>query len=300
MKRSISSQKYSLLILMILLSSSKFIQAQETDLPRQRDEVAGFELYLIDSYVRSNDPSKLVLSWMTNTKCKSEVKIDEFGTFPVSDTLTDIHSIVIDISDFKKSDTEASFRVVSILDDSTEIESEDFTFIIPTKEEQTIEKKFDYSYYFYTCCVGGSLWLVPSPGLVFADNELKYSISKEIPLVSFGSASAYKEYPYGFISTGYTHNLKGQVQNLFRFGYKQIFEIKSIFHYLSLGMNGFTNFKGVNGISPEVSVSILRILSTFDLYLLYRFDSSLSKVEYSAHNIQIGLFTSSFSLNLNF
>lgn len=260
-----------------------------------------FELYLIDNYLRSNEPSKLVISWMTNVEAKSKVNIPSLGTFTASDTLTDKIFLVIDVSKLLDTPGDYDFSILSELEDGTEIQSEKFIFTVPNQEIQPLDtKRSEFSYYFYTCCVGGSLWLVPSLGLSMNDKTSKFTISKEMPLLSFGSSSAFKNYPYSYVFTGYTHTLKGDAQNIFRYGYRQLFELKKIINYLSIGLSGFTNFKGANGISPEVSFSFLRILSTFDLYFLYRFDKELKNGNYSSHQIQLGLYTSSFSLNVNF
>lgn len=280
------------LILPGIINQNNLIFAQEEE---------EFELYLIDNYLRSNEPSKLVISWMTNIKAKSKVKILSLGTFTASDTLTDKIFFVIDVSNLLEKPGDYDFYILSELEDGTEIQSEKFIFTVPNQEIQPLDtKRSEFSYYFYTCCVGGSLWLVPSLGLSMNDKTSKFTISKEIPLLSFGSNSAFKNYPYSYLFAGYTHTLKGDVQNIFRYGYRQMFELKNIINYLSIGISGFTNFKGTNGISPEVSFSFLRILATFDLYFLYRFDRELKNGNYSSHQIQLGLFTSSFSLNINF
>lgn len=290
--------KRFLLIFILVFFQAGYMLQNNLIFAQEEEE---FELYLIDNYLRSNEPSKLVLSWMTNIEAKSKVNIPSLGTFTASDTITDKIFFVADVTKLLAYPGDYDFYILSELDDGTEIQSEKFIFTIPNQEIQPLEtKQSEFSYYFYTCCVGGSLWLVPSLGLSINNKTSKFTITKEIPLLSFGSKSAFKNYPYFYLFAGYTHTIKGDVQNIFRYGYRQMFEMKKIINYLSIGLSGFTNFKGANGISPEVSFSFLRILSTFDLYLLYRFDKELKNGNYSSHQIQLGLYTSSFSLNVNF
>jgi hypothetical protein len=288
--------KQGLLILITILIHN-FISNHNNLIFAQKEE---FELYLIDNYVRTNEPSKLVLSWMTNLKAKSQVNISSLGTFTASDTLTDKIFLVLDVSKLLDKPGDYDFYILSELEDNTQIQSEKFILTIPYQEIQLLAaKQSEFSSYFYTCCLGGSFWLLPSFGVQFSNSAKNFTISKEIPLISFGSKSVFKNYPYSYIFAGYTYTLKGEVQNIFRYGYRQLFELQAFLNYFSIGLSGFTNFRSVNGISPEFSFSFLKVLSTFDLYLLYRYDNELLHGKYKSHHIHLGLFTSSFSLNIN-
>ncbi|MBM4176286.1 MAG: hypothetical protein FJ213_08965 [Ignavibacteria bacterium] len=290
LKKKLNKNCITLILLTILISSGFAIAQDEEE----------FELYLIDNYVRSNDPSKLVLSWMTNIEALTKVEIPSLGVFAASDTLTDKVFLVIDVSKILNKPGDYDFYFISILLDGREVRSEKFVFTIPQQEVPPIEtSRSEISYYFYTCCIGGSFWLMPSVGISYTEGNANFSLNKDIPLLSLSSKSVFKNYPYSFFYVGYNHILKGPVQNLFRYGYRQLFEMKDLLNYISIGLSGFTNFTGVNGISPEISFSFLKILSTFDLYLLYRFDKELINGNYKSHQIQLGLFTSSFSLNIN-
>ncbi len=291
MQKKNLNKHYFILILFSILISNGFAIAQENE---------EFELYLIDNYVRSNEPSKLVLSWMTNIEAITKVEIPSLGIFAASDTLTDKVFLVIDVSKILDKPGDYEFSLLSQLRDGREFKSEKFVFTIPQQDITPIKTTHSqFSYYFYTCCVGGSFWLLPSVGISYIEGKANFSLNKDIPLLNLSSKSVFKNYPYSFFYAGYNHTIKGVVQNIFRYGYRQLFEMKDIFNYISIGFSGFTNFRGVNGISPEFSVSFLKILSTFDLYFLYRFDKELINGNYNSHQIQLGLFTSSFSLNIN-
>ncbi|MCX8011196.1 MAG: hypothetical protein N3A61_08590 [Ignavibacteria bacterium] len=286
MKKVYSYQLLSLIFFAIAFSNLLFAQEEE------------FELFLIDNYLKDDNQNVLVLSWNTNIECRSTVIIKEFGKFKASDTLTKIHSTEIDVSKYPRRGEEVEFWIVSTFEDGLIDTSETFTFYLPPIEDVKIESDRT-SFLINTCCIGGSLWLIPSPGISIIDGDLKFSISKEFPLISFGSESAYKNYPYGYLSVEFTHNLKSDVKNLFRYGYKHIFEINDFVNFVSVGLSGFSNFKGLNGISPEMTISIFKVLSSFDFYLRYRYDNQINS-GYKSQNILIGLFTSSFSLHLNF
>lgn len=277
---------FSLILLTFVISNLLFAQEEE------------FELFLIDNYLKDDNQNVLVLSWNTNIECKSAVIIKEFGKFNASDTLTKNHFIEIDVSKYPRKGDEVEFWIVSTFKDGSTDTSEAFTFYLPPVEEVKIESD-KTSFLINTCCIGGSLWLIPSPGISIIDGNLKFSISKEFLLISFGSESAYKNYPYGYLSVEFTHNLNSDVKNLFRYGYKHIFEINDFVNFIGVGFSGFSNFKGLNGISPEVTVSLFKVLSSFDFYVRYRYDNQL-KNGYKSHNIFVGLFTSSFSLHINF
>lgn len=261
------------------------------------------EVYLIDNYVKNEQGKILILSWMTSIPVKSKAIIEEIGTFVVCDTLTDFHHTKIDLSNYRITKEEIGFKVISELEDGTVIESDEYTFRFPI-EEIAIEdsgKKMPVSssYYIYNLALGVTLWLLPSPALAFENNQTKFALLKELPIISIGSASAYKTFPYCYLYAGYLHIFDGQVKNSFRSGIKYLYELNSIKHFVSVGIGGFSNFKGDNGISGEIGFSFLKILGTFEMFASYSYNY-IPSAKHNFHLLSIGLFTSSFSINLNY
>jgi hypothetical protein len=138
--------------------------------------------------------------------------------------------------------------------------------------------------------------MVPAPVYVKAKDKDYFSLTKEIPM--FFIRSRGYQYPTGYFSAEYSHIFNAQVKNYFRLGYKHIIEIPWI-EYISPGFNGFTNFKGFNGISPEVSLGLFRIANTFTFYTRYRFNAKPSEAGSEFHEFNIGLYSGFFAFYLN-
>jgi hypothetical protein len=143
------------------------------------------------------------------------------------------------------------------------------------------------------CLFGGTVFLVPSPGVVFTEDQSYFSLTKEIPLIAFRSGSF--TYPMGYFSVEYSHVFNAPVSNYFRVGYKHIFEVPYI-EYISPGINGFTNFNGFNGVSPEVSFGLVRLFNTFTVYSRYRYNVKPGQSGSGFHEISLGLYSSFFSI----
>ncbi|MBZ0199112.1 MAG: hypothetical protein K8H86_04535, partial [Ignavibacteriaceae bacterium] len=104
------------------------------------------------------------------------------------------------------------------------------------------------------------------------------------------------KYPMGYFSAEYSYIINAPVRNFLRVGYKHIIEIP-VFEYIAPGLNGFTNFKGFNGISPEVSLGLFRAFNAFTVYTRYRFNAMPGQKGSEFHEFSIGLYTNFFSLN---
>lgn len=292
-------KKLSVIIIVFLFLFMNFIHAQEED-SLYENSTEKIEVYLIDNYVKLNGAKELILSWMTNIPVKSKVKINDIGEFICSDSLQEFHTFNLNLSRLNLSKDEYVFKIISEDETGEVFESEEYSFSLPNETivpNQIEEKK--YGFYLYNCLLGGTFWLIPSSAIAIENANLKFALVKDLPLLSFGSSSAYKSYPYGYIYAGYSHIFKGILQNTFRYGYKHLIEIQKHKNFVSLGIGGFSNFKGMNGFSTEVGISLLKILDSFELYGGYSFNIIPEK-SYKLHLFQIGLYTSSFSININF
>jgi hypothetical protein len=246
------------------------------------------EVYLIDSYIPPEMGNIFRLSFLTSVPSKSKVVIDEKYEYPVSDTLNENHDILVDLTDLKFNSKTVPF--VIFVEDSLghKYSSERFEFDIP--EEM---KREDESNFYLFCLFGGIVFLVPTPGYVIDGDDNYLSLTKEIPLIMIRSRSY--NYPFGYFSVEYTYIFDAPVNNLMRVGYKHIFEVSGI-KYISPGINGSTNFKGFNGVSPELSIGLFEIANTFTLYTRYRFNFKPGEPGSKFHEISLGLYSGAFTL----
>src|SRR3990170_3625444 len=83
--------------------------------------------------------------------------------------------------------------------------------------------------------------------------------------------------------------------NFFRTGYKHIIAIPGL-EYVSPGLNYVTNFKGYNGISPEISLGLFKIFNTFTVYSRYRFSAKPGDPGSEFHEISLGLYSGFFAI----
>lgn len=269
-----------LFIIPLIFLFSFFIKAQ--------DESDSVEVYLIDSFVTPEVPHTFVLSFFTSAPAKSKVIIDKTNTYDVSKELTETHKIDIDISklDFK----EKNVPFIIYVEDSSghQYRSDNYEFELP--EEVKVQGG---SNFLLLCLFGAVDFGLPSPVYVKEKTEDYFSLTKEIPLVSI-RGSSYR-YPLGYFSVEYSHIFNAPVKNFLRVGYKHIINIPVI-EYISPGINGFTNFNGFNGISPELSLGLFRFVNTFTVYARYRYNVKPGDAGSEFHEFSIGLYSSFFSL----
>ncbi len=274
--------KMKLLCLMFIIISFSASYAQ--------DEADSIEVYLIDSFVTPEVPHTFMLSFFTSAPAKSKVVIENSYEYDVSKDLTESHKINIDISDLNFKEKNVPF--VILVEDSLghQYSSEKYEFELP--EEPKVEGE---SNFLLLCVFGAAVFGLPSPVYVKEKNDDYFSLTKEIPLVSF-RGGGYR-YPVGYFSAEYSHIFNAPVKNFLRIGYKHIISVPGI-EYISPGINGFTNFDGFNGISPEVSLGLFRIVNTFTVYARYRFNVKPGEKGSEFHEFSIGLYSSFFSLYL--
>jgi len=275
--------KLKLLVLISVIISFSFISYAQ-------DDADSIEVYLIDSFVTPEVPHTFMLSFFTSAPAKSKVVIDNSYVYNVSADLNESHKINIDISDLSFKQKYVPFIIV--VEDSlgNQYTSEKYEFELP--EEPKVEGD---SNFLLLCLFGATVFGLPSPVYVKEKSEDYFSLAKEIPLVSI-RGGGYR-YPTGYFSAEYSHIFNAPVKNFLRIGYKHIIEIPGI-EYVSPGISGFTNFNGFNGISPELSLGLFRIVNTFTLYARYRFNAKPGESGSEFHEFSIGLYSSFFSLYL--
>jgi hypothetical protein len=272
-------------LLLFTVSLSLFFSSSFAQEPEIHDSV---EVYLIDSYIPPEMTNIFRLSFLTSVPSKSKVIIEDKYEYTVSDTLAENHDLLIDLTDLEFNSKTIPFIIY--VEDSLghTYRSEKFEFDIPVEMKRAEESNF-----LLFCLFGGIVFLVPSPAYVIQKEENYFSLTKEIPLVMIRSRSY--DYPLGYFSIEYSHIFDAPVNNLMRLGYKHIFEVPGI-KYISPGINGSTNFKGFNGVSPELSIGLFEIADTFTLYTRYRFNFKPGETGSEFHEISVGLYSGFFTL----
>ncbi|MCK9280999.1 MAG: hypothetical protein M0P71_10280 [Melioribacteraceae bacterium] len=273
------NQMYWLLILILCLPQSIYSQSEEPV----------FELYLIDSFITTEEPYTLIVSFFTSEECKSSIRIGE-KDFLISKEYTEDHKIKIDLSGFELKKETLGYELICGNKDGKFIHQK-YSANVPSNKVFSSESEQSL---LTVCCLGGVIFGIPSPSIFRFEDKTNFGFSKEIPLFSFYSKSF--NYPYGFVSIEYTHILKGKVQNLFRIGYKQIFQIDGI-EYISPGITYNTNFAGYNGIGTEVSAGLFSVSNIFTFYGRYRYNYVPGNSKNNFHEFSIGLYSNFFSIN---
>lgn len=244
------------------------------------------EVYVIDSFIPPDNPTVFNLSFFTSEPAKSKVIFDEKIEFEISRELSEEHRIQIDLTKTKFESQIVSYII--FVEDSLGNTNRSEKFEFELQEEIQLEEE---SNFVLLCLFAGTVFLLPDPVLVLTGDENYFSLTKEIALMTF--RGSYK-YPAGYIAAEYSHIFGARHKNFLRLGYKHLIETHGI-EYISPGLNGFTNFTGFNGISPELSIGWAKIFNTFTVYTRYRFNFKPGGSESNFHEISLGLYSSFFS-----
>lgn len=250
------------------------------------------EVFVIDSYITQEEPYTFILSLFTSEKATCSITIEDKYSFVISDTLAEDHRTEIDISNYQFDSTYVEYFISGSDSNGSKFKSDYFEVTLPSENLLVTQSNTSL---LTVCCLGGVIFGLPSPTVVFGSGESKFSLVKEIPLFSFYSGGY--NYPVGYVSMEYAHIFDSEFKNFVRLGYKHIFEMKPI-QFVSVGVSGFTTFQSFNGFSPEVTVGWFQISNYLTVYTRYRFNFQPSASERNFHEISLGIFSNIFSLNL--
>ncbi len=277
-------KKNAIAFLIMLVNSFIFSQDFSVDY--------SMDIFLIDSYVTPEKPHRLRISFFTSDSLKSKIILDDQYEISVSEKPTTDHSLNQDITGYQFDSTRVNFFIILIDVKGNEFKSEIYDLALPDDNELLKGKG---SSLLTLCCFGGVIFGLPSPTFVAANDKNYFGLSKEIPVLSF-YAKGYN-YPAAYVSLEYSHIFKFEKKNYIRSGFKYIHQLPFI-EFISPGVNGFTDFKGFNGISPEITVGWMRIYNVFTLFTRYRYNFKPGESDSDFHEISIGLYSNFFSLNL--
>lgn len=253
-------------------------------------EPDSIEVYLIDGYVKPEPPLKFILSFFTSDVAKSVVVIDGRYSSPVSDEFTDMHKAEIDLEDMKFYEKIVPFVIKTENENGKTFTSETFDFDLPFEPE--IKGGSDFV---QLCIFGAAIFLLPYPNYAIQNGQGSFSLTKEIPFVSFRSSNL--NYPAGFLSLEYSYIFDANAKNYLRAGYKKIYELPHL-KYLSPGVSLYTNFLGNNGIGLELSAGLFTIVDTFTFYARYRYNIKPGDSSGNFHEMSLGLYSGFFSFYL--
>lgn len=274
---NLASMKLLIILIITLSVFSGFAQSEPDSI----------EVYLIDGYVKPEPPLKFVLSFFTSDISKSVVVIDGRYSSTVSDELTDMHKAEIDLTDMKFNEKIVPFVIITENENGNKFTSETFDFDLPFEPE--IKGGSDIV---QLCLFGATIFLLPYPNYVVNNGQNYFSLTKEIPLVSFRSSNL--NYPAGFLSIEYSYIFDAKAKNYLRAGYKKIYELQFL-KYLSPGISLYTNFLGNNGFGLELSAGLFTIVDTFTLYTRYRYNLKPGDSSENFQGISLGLYSGFFS-----
>ena len=204
------------------------------------------QIYVIDSYIAPEKPLKLNVSFFTTQTTTSKILISNKFEYTISDKLTSLHKVKIDISNFGLKDTILTFKI--IVKSSNYVITESQTYLVDYPKIISVGKESNFLLF---GMLFASIFIIPTPSYAFTEDGNHFSITKEIPLISFRSESI--NFPRSYFALEYTHIYNTDRSNFLRIGYKYIKEIPVV-KFISPGIDIVTNFDGFNGIGIGVSL----------------------------------------------
>lgn len=283
-------KKYQNLIRMKLTALYLFIPIifLSDNIFSQKDSI---EVYLIDAYCTREAPYIFKLSFYTSDVCKSKVILEDKYEFGVSYEPADLHKTDIALSNLPFKDNLVNFIIITETESGVIYTSETFDFDLPF--EPQIKEGSDW---ITLCLFGSSIFLIPYPSYAAESQQSYFSLTKEIPVISFRSKSL--NYPSAYLSFEYSYIFNAEDPDYLRAGYKRIFEIPGL-KYISPGITLYSNFDTNQGISPEFSIGLLTIKDTFTMYVRCRSNFTFHSSGTNFQEIYIGFYSGLFSLYLD-
>lgn len=256
-----------------------------------QNDSTGVEITIIDSYITPELPHTFILSFFTSDSCTSSLKLGDRYTYKVSEKPADSHKIEIDLTNLKF-DSLLIHYTITATDRNKKEFSQSFETIL--SDESLLVKNKNLNL-FNICCMGGTIFGLPSPTYVIMNNRSYLALSKEIPLFSFYSGGY--NYPSAYLSVEYKYIPKFEAKHQLGLGYKQVYQLPVI-EFIAPGAGYFTNFKGNYGLSFETSIGLFKFYNVFTVYTRYRYNQFIGDEKSHFHEISIGLYSNFFSLNL--
>jgi hypothetical protein len=249
------------------------------------------EIFIIDAFVTPEKPHTFNLSFFTSEEVKAKLNIDEKYFIDISDEYLEDHATEVDFTEYEFEKKFVPFNIICEKRNGELVKSEIYEIVLPYEEFiETKEGENPIS----TILIGLTLYLLPSPNLFIVDKENYFSLTKELPLITFYS-SGYN-YPQGNISLEYTHIYNDGINNYLRLGYKHFIPIRVI-EYISPGLTGFTNFNGFSGIGAEISIGLFNFYDVFTVYSRYRYNLNPSETDQYFQEVSIGLYSNFFTID---
>lgn len=252
---------------------------QDTTYLENMDSVG---VYVIESYLREEEKKEIIVYFFATSPVKAKIIFDGGKEFIVTDTLAESFRFTSDFSVFANASEVLRGRIFVEDEAGNKSSSEEFEIPLP------VEPKIEGTAlgYLADCTLGALAYLVPSPGLSFFKDETRFSLFKEIPIVVFQSNIS--DLPWMAIAVEYVHTPDIDFRNRFFLGAKFPFEVP-VLKYAAPGISFSTNFLGVNGISPEVSIGFFEIFRVINFNLKARYNYYPSATGLNHFDINIGL-----------
>ena len=247
------------------------------------------QIFVIDSYISTEKPLKLNLSFYTSEPTTSKIVISNEFEYIISDKITSQHKAQIDISNLGIKDSILNFKIIVKNSNNVITESQNYKvdypkIILVGKESNLLLFGMLFA----------SVFIVPTPSYAFTEDGNHFSITKEIPLISFRGSSI--NFPKSYFTLEFTHIYKSDRSNFIRVGYKYL-EETSFVKFISPGLDLVTNFNGFNGIGVGLSIGLFNVADTFTLYTRYRYNFQPSHSERNFSEISLGMYTNFFSVH---
>ena len=247
------------------------------------------QLIIIDSFIPPEQPLTLNLSFFTSEPTTSKILISNEFEFVTTEEFTSQHNIKIDISNIAVDNM--ILQAIIIVTDSMNQITKSEELLIDYPKIIKVEKESNFLLF---GLMFASVFIIPTPGYAYTEGENRFSLTKEIPLISFTSENI--NYPKSYFALELTHIYKADRSNFMRVGYRYMKEIP-ILKYISPGIELVTNFGGFNGIGTSFSIGLFNVLDTFTLYTRYRYNFQPSQSDRNFSEVNVGLYTNFFSVH---